>query len=129
MPDETAERFTTVSERLGISASELIAMVVAHAVATGGRMRQIGLSGIARWGNRDGRIGVVVQESTSALPTDIRPSGFMWPADKPFAWTAEECRAAVIGCEVRWPGSPDGFTNQLRGRWEMADGYAVLWQS
>ena len=62
------------------------------------------------------------------LPLDVRPTGFMWPADVRFPWSAEECRAAVLGYRVRWTGSLDDFDNRLRGEWEMSDGYAYLLQ-
>ena len=49
--------------------------------------------------------------------------------DKPFAWSAEACRAAMIGYAVKWPGSFADFRISLRGKWEMSDGYAALWQA
>lgn len=52
----------------------------------------------------------------------------MWPGDEPFPWTAVECKAAVLGYEVKWSGSFDDFLHHVRGRWEMSDGYGVLWQ-
>lgn len=63
-----------------------------------------------------------------ALPTDVRPTDFMWPPDRPFPWTADECKAAVIGYEVRWRGTTDNLLMHLRGKWELVDGYAVLYQ-
>ncbi len=54
--------------------------------------------------------------------------GSCGPPDVAFPWSAEECRAAVLGYQVKWTGSRDDIDNRLRGLWEMFDGYAFLLQ-
>ncbi|MCW3477552.1 hypothetical protein [Limobrevibacterium gyesilva] len=73
-------------------------------------------------------IKLAAAHAIDALSLDIRPSGFMWPRDKPFLWTPEECRAAVMGYQVKWKGDFDDFLKLLRGKWQMLDGYAFLHQ-
>ena len=130
LSDQLAERFTTISEALSLSAGKLVGRMVAFVVTTHDEMRGVGPSDMLSGVSSGERGAMVVQHAMSALPTDIRPIEFMWPANKPFPWAAEECKAAVIGYEVRWCGTKDNFLNHLRGHWEMSsNGYAVRQQS
>jgi hypothetical protein len=96
-----------------------------RAIATDEDMRALGLRGVAHWTSGRGATDVAAEHGLRGLPLDVRPTGFMWPADVPVPWSAEECRAAVLGYQVKWKGD---FNNRLRGEWEMSDGYAFLLQ-
>ena len=129
LPPPLAAEFARLAAAMG---SELAAVLR----ATGGRvvevdrdMRALGLRGVGYWASGAATARVAADEAIGGLPLDVRPTGFMWPADVPFPWSAEECRAAVLGYKVRWKGDLDHFDRLLRGDWEMSDGYADLRQS
>ena len=128
IPADIAGRFETFARELDLSAGDLIGMMVARVVAVDADLRQVGLHGLASWGTREEAADAVAHTAVQALPTDVRPTGFMWPPDLPFPWTSDECKAAVVGYEVRWRGTFDDFATRLRGKWEMSDGYAFLRQ-
>ena len=94
-------------------------------------IREIGIakSGQSYVWYDDGKLSIGTATAEAAaeaglrgLPLDVRPTGFLWPADVRFPWSAEECRAAVLGYQVRWTGGLDDFDNRLRSEWEMSDG-------
>jgi len=126
---EQVEAFEGLASAMALSPRDIISKMVVHVLAVDRDMRDLGLHGIPGWITRDQAVDVVVQSGLEGLPIGIRPSGFMWPADKPFPWSPEECKAAVIGYGVKWHGDFDDFLNCLRGKWEMSDGYAVLHQN
>lgn len=125
---EQAAEFDRLAAALGSSAVEILRMMVDRVIQLDRRLSKEGLAGIPVWVTSQELVSDFVDEGVEGLPLDIRPTGFMWPADKPFPWTAEQCKAAVIGYEVKWPGDFDDFLNLLRGEWEMSDGYAFLRQ-
>ncbi len=120
--------FDSVASALGAKPSALIDAMVRHVLASDSHMRSLGLNGIAAFATGREAIDDVAKDCIHGLPLDIRPSGFMWPADTAFPWSAQECLAAVVGYEVKWKGSFDDFLTHLRGLWEMSEGYAVLRQ-
>jgi len=128
VPAETAGRFEKIAEELDLSAADLIGTMVAGVVEADERMRRFGLHGVGAWGTKRDAADALARQAVDALPIDVRPSGFMWPRDVPFPWTADECKAAVIGYQVRWRGEAGDFSTRLRGLWEMSDGYAFLLQ-
>lgn len=128
IPEDIAERFETLARELGLSAGDLIGMMVARVAGVDADLRQVGLHGLASWRTREEAADAIVHTAVQALPTDVRPTSLMWPPGLPFPWTADECKAAVIGYEVRWRGTFDDFLTRLRGEWEMDDGYAFLRQ-
>jgi len=115
LPPEQETEFARLATSMGLDAA--------------GVLRAMGLRGISHWASGREAAGVAADHGVAGLPLDIRPSGFMWPDDVPFPWSAEECRAAVIGYEVKWRGEFDDFLHRLRGLWEMSDGYAFLHQT
>lgn len=123
-----AAAFEAVATGLEISPQELLRLLAERVVETDAELRGAGLKGIGYWATGTEAVRVALDTGLDGLPTDLRETGFMWPADKPFPWTAEECKAAVIGYGVRWRGEFDDFNNRLRGSWEMSDGYAFLLQ-
>ena len=131
-PDQAAV-FARLAAEMGLDAPALLRVMIARVAEADRDMRRHSLRGLGDWagidaGGRGAAAGFVADYALGGLPLDIRPTQFMWPADVPFPWSAEECRAAVIGYEVKWRGSFDDFLNRLRGLWEMSDGYAVLRQ-
>jgi hypothetical protein len=124
LPSEQVGEFIRISTALGSSPPELIRLMVEPVIALDVDLRVRGLSGLTAWFS--GR--EAAEQGIEALPIDIRPSGFMWPPDLPFPWSADECRAAVLGYQVKWKGSFDDFLNRLPGVWEMSDGFAFLRQ-
>jgi hypothetical protein len=121
-------RFAAIAGELGLSPSSLIGSMVDQVVQIDERLLQYGRS-LTDLITKTDLIDYAVQQGLDALPINIRPTSFMWPDDKLFPWTADECRAAVIGYEVKWPGEFEDFCEKLRGLWEMSDGYAFLKQS
>ena len=128
MPEDTAARFETIAREFDLSAATLVGMLVARVVEVDAELRLHGLTGLSHWRTREKVEDMVVPTAMEALPIDVRPTSFMWPADRPFPWTADECRAAVLGYEVRWRGTAEELLVHLRGKWEMSGGYAVLYQ-
>jgi len=129
---EQAAAFARLAADMGLDAPALLRVMIARVAEADRDMRRHGLGGLGNWAGisagRRGAAGVVADHALDGLPLDIHPTEFMWPVDVPFPWSAEECRAAVIGYEVKWRGSFDDFLTRLRGLWEMSDGYAVLRQ-
>ena len=128
MPEDVAARFETIAGEFDLSAATLVGMLVARVVEVDAELRLHGLTGLSHWRTREKVEDMVVPTAMEALPIDVRPTSFMWPADKPFPWTADACKAAVLGYEVRWRGTTDDLVVHLRGKWELGDGYAVLYQ-
>jgi hypothetical protein len=120
-------QFETLVDDLGLSVQDLISMMIAEVTKTIEIMQKHGLSSFGFHGNAE-NIKATTEIAVTALPINIRPTGFMWPTDKPFPWSAEECKAAVMGYEVRWPGEVKDFFEHLRGLWEMNDDYGFLLQ-
>jgi len=127
--DETIMRFVALVEGLNLSPADLITKMVERVVEIDEQLLRYSLPPLNEWQTRDDLIVYAVEEGSDALPLDIRPTGFMWPDKLAFPWTAMECKAAVIGYEVRWRGEFDDFQEKLRGLWEMSDGYAFLKQT
>jgi hypothetical protein len=126
---EQVEAFKGLATAMALSPPDIIGKMVVHVLAVDREMRNHGLHGIPGWITPEQAVEVAVDRGLEGLSMGIRPSNFMWPADKPFPWSAEECKAAVIGYEVQWHGNFDDFLNCLRGKWEMSDGYAFLHQT
>lgn len=116
LPPEQEAEFARLSAAMGLQPAEALRAMVARVVELDRGLRSMGLRGIGYWTSGREAAALVADEGVCGLPLDIRPSGFMWPADLPFPWSAEACRAAVIGYQVKWTGDPDDFTERLRGR-------------
>jgi hypothetical protein len=125
---EQAEQFGRVAAELEMSPAEILKLMVERVIRLDRDVSRHALPSLKKWLSTGELADDVAEEALSGLPLNIRPSGFMWPSNKPFPWTAEECKAAVIGYEVKWPGDFDDFLNLLRGLWEMDEGYAFLKQ-
>jgi hypothetical protein len=128
LPPEQAERFQQLADELEMTPPDIVRLMVQRVIRFDGELGGYGLPGLKQWLSTKAISEGLVDDGLGGLPLDIRPTGFMWPAEKPFPWTAEQCKAAVIGYEVKWPGSFDDFLHRLRGLWEMSDGYACLLQ-
>jgi len=126
-PDQVDE-FRRLATAMASSPGEILGKMVSHVLAVDWEMRSRGLRGLPGWVTPEQAVERLVDHSFDGLPLDVRPSEFMWPADKPFPWSAEECKAAVIGYEVKWHGDFEDFCDHLRGLWEISDGYAFLLQ-
>lgn len=126
---EDAEAFEAVANGLHVAPDELLRRLALRVVEADRTARSYGLSGLAYWTTGDQALRITTDYPLDVLPVDIRETEFMWPPDLPFPWTAEHCKAAVLGYQVRWGGDFDDFLQKLRGKWEMIDGYAVLHQS
>lgn len=124
LPPEQASAFARLAAAMGSDPAAVPRLMVGRVIGVDEDMRGLGLRGIAHWTRGHG----AAEAGLRGLPLDVRPTGLMWPADVRFPWSAEECRAAVLGYRVRWTGSLDDFDNRLRGEWEMSDGYAYLLQ-
>ncbi len=129
LPPEQVAEFAGLATAMGSSPAEILALMVQRVIGMDRDMRGLGLRGLCYWVSGHEAADVAADYGVHGLPLDIRPSGFMWPTDVPFPWSAEECRAAVIGYEVKWHGEFDDFLQRLRGSWEMSDGYAYLRQT
>lgn len=114
-PEQEAE-FTRLSAAMSLQPAEVLRAMMARVVEMDRDLRGLGLRGIGYWTSGREAAGVAAEHGMRGLPLDIRPSGFMWPADVLFPWSTEACRAAVIGYQVRWTGDPDDFIERLRGR-------------
>ena len=128
LPAEQAEEFARLAGVMGSSPPEILRLMVGRVTEMDRDLRALGLRGVAAWVSGRKAADAAADHGAEGLPLDIRPSGMMWPADKPFPWSAEECRAAVICYEVKWRGGHDDFLHLLRGSWEKSDGYAYLRQ-
>ena len=129
LPPEQAAEFACLAAAMGSEPAEILCAMVGRLVEADRGMRQLGLRGVGYWTSGAGAVRVAAEAGIGGLPLDVRPSGFMCPAGVPFPWSAEECRAAVLGYEVKWKGDPDHFDRLLRGDWEMLGGYAFLRQA
>jgi hypothetical protein len=127
LPEPVARRFHELAAELGTSPELLVRQMIERLVGVDEEAKASGLHGIAPFVRPDERTEVAVDLGVVGATGRIRPTGFMWPADRPFPWSDLECAAAVRGYEVKWPGTMDEFF-LLRGLWELADGYAVLLQ-
>ena len=114
---------------MGVTAPDLLRQMARKVIEADRTMKSHGLSGLAYWATGAEAVRAAAGHAPAALPTNIRETGFMWPADKSFPWTAEECKAAVIGYQVKWRGDFDDFLTHLRGKWETIDGYVGPHQS
>jgi len=129
LPPEQAAEFARLAAALGSEPAEVLRAMVGRLVEADRGMRALGLRGVGHWASGAAAARVAADAGIAGLPLDVRPTAFMWPADVPFPWSAEECRAAVLGYEVKWKGDPEGFDRLLRGDWEMLGGYAFLRQA
>ena len=128
LPAERERAFAGLAAAMGSDPASLLRLMVERVIAADDEMRRCGLRGVAYWASGRGAAEAAADHGLHGLPLDVRPTGSMWPADMPFPWSAEECRAAVLGYEVKWKGEFDDFLHRLRGLWEMSDGYACLLQ-
>jgi hypothetical protein len=128
-PEELIQRFEVISQRLDLSPADLLARMMKLVVGMEDQLEIYGVSGLGLWEKKADMIVALTEHSTEALPVDIRRTGFMWPSGLAFPWSADECKAAVVGYEVRWHGDFEDFVNKLRGLWEMSDRFAFLKQS
>jgi hypothetical protein len=126
---EDAAAFRALAEGMGSSPPEILKKMVAHVLEVDRHLGNYGLRGLPGWITREQSVDRLLDHVIDGLPIDIRPTGCMWPADKAFPWSAEECKAAVIGYAVKWNGDFDDLWNHLRGKWEVSGGYAFLHQS
>jgi hypothetical protein len=130
LPADQITAFSTIASSLSTQPAVLLRRMVERVLALDRDSARSGPDGVTAWMLSPTEIAEeLADEALTALGLAIRPSGFMWPADKPFPWSKAECKAAVLGYEVKWPGDFDDFLRLLRGKWEMSDGYAVLHQS
>ncbi|MGG5890796.1 hypothetical protein ACLF3G_27265 [Falsiroseomonas sp. HC035] len=113
--------FERVVAAMGLTAITAIRAMLAPVVKRG---RMMGWSK-----DSEERLETIAFVAVRVLPMSIMPTGMMWPIAEPFPWSEREALAVVLGYEVRWTGSRDQFLTKLRGRWEMSNGRAVLWQS
>jgi hypothetical protein len=123
-----AGAFARLAAAMGSDPGAILRLMVERVIGMDEDMRALGLRGVAHWTSGRGAADVAADHGLRGLPLDVRPTAFMWPADVPFPWGAEECRAAVLGYQVKWTGTPEDFDDRLRGMWEMSDGYAFLLQ-
>ena len=91
---EQASEFRRLVGALGSTPVEILGSMVDRVIRMDQEMLKHGALGLGYWASGHERIDIAVSEAIDALPLDIRPTSFMWPSDKPFPWTAEECRAA-----------------------------------
>lgn len=126
---EQITAFALLAERLGMFSATLLWHMVTRLLAADRERGQFGFATMTALMPLVSIIEIVTEYALRTLPLTIRPSGFMWPADKPFPWTEAQCKAAVLGYEVKWPGDFDDFFTLVRGKWEMSDGYAFLHQT
>lgn len=129
LPEDTVTQFETVAREFNLSAADMVGMLVAQVIKMDADLNRVGPHNLGFWRTKEDITGDLIQAAVRALPVEVRPTGCMWPPDRPFPWSADECLAAVIGYEVRWRGTADEFLMYLRGRWELTQGHAVLHQS
>lgn len=123
LSQEQAREFRRLAEDMGLGPAEALRLMVECAARVVHQGREFG-----GWHSPEGAMRALRYFGLRGLPLRIRPTGLMWPSDQPFPWTCDEAMAALHGYAVHWPGSPDQFF-QLRGRWEMDDGRAFLWNT
>jgi hypothetical protein len=128
LSSDAATEFKRLAAAMNLSPADVLRKMVVRVIGFDSELGAHGLSATETWVRASKAVDQAAGHAIGALPLNIRPTTFMWPPDKPFPWTAEECRAAVIGYEVKWPGDFDDFLNLLRGKWEFAEGYVVLYQ-
>lgn len=123
------EQFARLSAELDLTPAYVLRTLAQEAVQD--RFKLVGdlLADLRRRMKTKELVAAMVDYAMAALPLRIRASTFMWPADHPFPWSATDCKAAVLGYELQWPGGFDDFSTLLRGRWEMSDGFGFLHQS
>ncbi len=129
LPPGQAAEFARLAAAMRSEPAAILRAMVGRLVEADRGMRALGLHGVGYWASGAAAARVAADEGIGGLPLDVRPTAFMWPADVPFPWSAEECRAAVLGYKVKWKGTPDRFDRLLRGDWEMSGGYAFLRQA
>jgi hypothetical protein len=83
--------------------------MIAHVLEVDRQMGAFGLRSLPNWVTKEEAVQAIADHAVGGLSLDIRPTGFMWPSDKAFPWTAEEYRAAVLGYKVKWRGDFDDF--------------------
>ena len=111
-----AARFDAIARAFDLPTADLTGMLVAWVVEVDAALRRAALYGLSYWCTKEGFTDAIVLAGLKTLPADVRPTEFMWPADRPFPWTADECRVAVIGHEVRWRGMTDDLPARLPAR-------------
>jgi hypothetical protein len=126
MPHDEEREFRAIADGLGMSAADLLRLLARRVVESDRSMRRYDINGIAFWRAGAQREREVSDIALMALPIDIKDDLCMWPADKAFPCSALECKAAVLGYEVRWPFGLDELS-LIRGKWELIDGYASLY--
>jgi hypothetical protein len=127
MPEAEEREFRAVAEGFGMSPSDLLRLLARRVVESERWLRQYEIGSVASWATGARRKQELADDSLRVLPLDIKERWCLWPVDSPFPWSAVECRAAVLGYEVRWPLGLAEF-NLLPGKWELLDGYARLFQ-
>jgi hypothetical protein len=128
LPPEQADRFQQLADELDMKPADIFTRIVERVIRFDRELGSYGLPSLKHWLSKKVIADFLLDDAVGGLPVDIRPTGFMWPADKPFPWTAEQCKAAIIGFEVKWLGDFHDFLHLLRGQWEMSDGYVSLLQ-
>ena len=128
---EAVASFEGIASQLKATPPKLLWRMAEHLVDRDRDLEPRRQGGVASWTKSlgDDAIGYAATKAVDGLRLKVRPTGFMWPPDRPFSWTADECKAAMVGYAVKWPGAVDEFFRDLRGKWEMSDGYAMLYQS
>ena len=110
---EQASEFKRLAGELEATPVEILRTMVDRVIRMDLELRRYGSPGLGHWVSGKERVEIAAEYGIDALPLDIRPTGFMWPADKPLPWTAEECRAApAIAQRLR----VDRLRGQVAGR-------------
>ena len=117
-----------LAEELDIEPGELVAFMIEEVVKTDMIFRDLGLGGLAKFkASKDDPKTAVAKLGVYGLALNVRPSTRTWPDELPFDWTPAECKAALLGCQVRWRGSRKDFKEHMPGSWQVdGSGFANL---
>lgn len=97
-----ASQFTRIALGIGAAPPAILRMMIDRVVKLDRDLVSYGFQGLAAHSEVADLSNWVVAHSVNALPLDVRSSHFIWPPERPFPWSAEQCEAAVIGYEVKW---------------------------
>lgn len=118
--DAVVETFKQLAEALDYDARELLGAIVEKIVYEERRMRTHGLPGFALFAETGADpIEPLATYAFDVIPISVKPTAQLWPANVPFYWTETQCKAAIMGYRVRWPGSIEEFLNHAPGRWDL----------
>jgi hypothetical protein len=123
---ETVRKFDIIADSLQTAGRELLRQMIQYVVLYAYIIGLDWVSCIGIGQTKAETAAVIVSIAVLGLPIDIRGTDTMWPTGQLFPLSDRECRAAMMGYQVRWRGDFEGMSEKIRHKWMPNKELAIL---